>query len=353
MKKHKTSNPRPKKVTSPVLSASRLAGQAGKKEKSPPAIKVAIIGAGPIGSILGAYLLRTRYKVLFVDILKGRLETIKKTGLIISGVANFHIPVSLVSTHIREIKKFNPDYIFIAVKTSTLSSIMRPVKSAFSKNTVVICFQNGLDVEDEISDVLGKNRVLRAVVNYAGNILNEGQIIMSFFNAPNYIGAMTADSNQHAEKVARILTETGLTTKFVTDIRKFTWEKAILNAAMAPVCALTRLTMKDAMEFKGTNELIKELLKESIEVAKANGYDFGKKFFNEALEYLQKAGPHKASMLTDIESKRTTEIAFLNQKLADYGRAKNIPTPYNDTLSGLIKGMEKSFTPNNSSRTPA
>jgi 2-dehydropantoate 2-reductase len=321
----------------------KITKQRRLNQKEQP-IRIAIIGAGPIGCILGAYLARTKHQVVLVDILKPRLETIRRIGITVSGVVNFQTPIRDVTNHISNLKKFNPDYIFISVKTSVVPAILRQVKSVMSKHTVVISFQNGLDVEYDISNVLGKNKVLRAVINYAGNIMTEGQMMMSFFNAPNYIGALTEESNHIAEKLADILTTAGLTTKFVTDIRKHTWEKTILNASLAPVCALTQLTMKNAMELSETNKLVQVILRESIAVAKENGYNFGKKFFNNALQYLQKAGPHKPSMLIDIESHNPTEIDYLNQKISDYGKAKKIPTPYNDTLTQLIKGIEKSFT---------
>ncbi|MDI6788972.1 MAG: 2-dehydropantoate 2-reductase, partial [Planctomycetota bacterium] len=316
------------------------------KIKQPPVLKVAVIGAGPIGSILGAYLARTKHHVTMVDVLKPRLETIRKIGITVSGVTNFQTPIHSVTNRISDLsprRKINPAYIFLCTKASAIPLILKQVKSAITKDTVVISFQNGLDVENEIANILGKNRVLRVVINYAGNIINEGHIMMSFFNAPNYIGALTPASNDLAEKVASLLTQTGLTTKFVSNTRKYAWEKTILNSALSPVCALTKLKMSEAIEFPNIKKLVQELLSESLLVAKENGYDFGKKFINTAIEYFQKAGPHKPSMLIDIESKNNTEIDYLNGKIVEYGRAKNIPIPYNETLTSLIKGMEKSF----------
>jgi len=314
-----------------------------KKEKAPPIIKIAVIGAGPIGSILGAYLARTKHQVTMVDVLKDRLESIRKIGITIAGVVNFQTNISDATHKISDLKKISPDYIFICVKASALPAILRAVKSAAAKNTTVVAFQNGLDVEQEVANVLGKHRVLRAVINYAGNIMSEGQILMSFFNAPNYIGGLSAESNLLAEKTAKLLTDTGLTTKFSADIKKFTWEKTVLNSTLAPVCGLTHLKMNEAMALPQTRTLVQEVLKEGIEVAKANGYDFGKKFYSGALEYLNKTGAHKPSMLIDIEAHNATEINYMNGKIVEYGLAKKIPTPYNDTLTTLVRGLEKSF----------
>jgi len=340
MKKHKTTKSKPKKITKPTKAAKPVKV---KKEKLTPVIKIAVIGAGPIGSILGAYLARTKHQVTMVDVLKERLETIRKLGITIAGVVNFQTPVHDVTHKITDLKKLALDYIFICVKASALPTILRQVKSAMSKNTVVICFQNGLDVEETAADALGKNRVTRAVINYAGNILSEGQILMSFFNAPNYIGGLSAESNALAEQTAKLLTDTGLTTKFSTEIKKYTWEKTVLNAALAPVCGLTHLKMNEAMALPQTRMLAQEILKEGIAVAKANGYDLGRKFYSEGLEYLNKTGAHKPSMLIDIEARNATEIGYMNGKILEYAQAKNVPTPYNETLTTLVRGLEKSF----------
>ena len=337
MKKHKASKHQTKKI-------AKNATPAVKKEKAPPIIKTAVIGAGPIGSILGAYLARTKHQVTMVDVLKDRLESIRKIGITVAGVVNFQTNVSDVTHKISDLKKLALDYIFICVKASALPAILRGVKSAAAKHTVIISFQNGLDVEQEVGAALGKHRVLRAVINYAGNIMPEGQILMSFFNTPNYIGGLSAESNALAEKTAKFLSETGLTTKFSTEIKKYTWEKTVLNSALAPVCGLTHLKMNETMALPQTRTLAQEVLKEGIEVAKANGYDFGKKFYSGALEYLNKTGAHKPSMLIDIEAHKATEIDYTNGKIVEYGRAKNVATPYNDTLTTLVRGLEKSFT---------
>jgi 2-dehydropantoate 2-reductase len=278
-----------------------------------------------------------------VDVLKDRLETIRKIGITIAGVVNFQTNISGVTHKISDLKKLAPDYIFICVKASALPAILRAVKSAAAKNTAIISFQNGLDVEQDVANVLGKHRVMRAVINYAGNIMSAGQILMSFFNAPNYIGGLSAESNLLAEKTAKLLTDAGLTTKFSADIKKYTWEKTVLNSTLAPVCGLTHLKMNEAMALPQTRTLVQEILKEGIEVAKANGYDFGKKFYSGALEYLNKTGAHKPSMLIDIEAHNATEINYMNGKIVEYGLAKKISTPYNDTLTTLVRGLEKSF----------
>ena len=116
--------------------------------------------------------------------------------------------------------------------------------------------------------------------------------------------------------------------------------KIILNAALSPVCALTRRTMKQMMEFKDTRNLAESILREGIEVAAANGVHFKPDFLKFCMGYLDKAGHHRTSMHVDIEKKNPTEISFINDMIVKYGKAKGVPTPYNSTIVSLIRGSE-------------
>ncbi|KPV64195.1 MAG: 2-dehydropantoate 2-reductase [Candidatus Bathyarchaeota archaeon BA2] len=98
--------------------------------------------------------------------------------------------------------------------------------------------------------------------------------------------------------------------------------------------------MKEAMEFEYTRTLAVKILKEGLEVAKADGYDFGSEALAQFTLYLEKGGAHKPSMLIDVENKRPTEIDFMSGAIARYGEIYEIPTPVNSTFTGLLKALE-------------
>lgn len=313
-------------------------------------MKLAIVGAGPIGSVLGAYLSKGGNEVAFVDILKDHLAAIKQSGLNISGFAEIKAPISATCESIEDLKSFDPEIIFLCVKASVttwlipnlqnLQSAMQTIHSG-KYNLHLVCFQNGLDIEDEVAGVFGKDNTLRVVINYAGNYIAPGQIKLSFFNKPNYIGGLSLKGNTLAKEIVQIMTKSGLDTTSVTDIKKYVWEKVILNSALSALCAVTGMTMKQAMDFHPTYHLVESILKEGINVAGAVGYDYGPDFFNHCIEYLRKAGHHKTSMHIDVENGRPTEIDYINKKIVDYGRTQMIDTPYNETITSLIKAIEK------------
>jgi len=304
--------------------------------------KFGVIGVGPVGGIMAAHLAKAGHNVTLVDILKAHMDEIKKNGLSIAGFKELNVPFSGkdICYGIDEMSGKDIDIVFISVKASVLPQILPMLKQVAKPGMTFVALQNGLDNEDLIADVFGKENTLRIVVNYAGNLIDNGKVRMSFFNAPNHIGMLDPAAEKKAKELAKVITAADLETDFTTEIKKYEWEKIILNAALSPVCALTRRTMKQMMEFEDTRGLTEAVLREGIEVAAANGVHFKPDFLKFCMGYLDKAGHHRTSMHVDIEKKNPTEIGFINDKIVKYGKAKGIPTPYNSTIVSLIRGSE-------------
>ena len=163
---------------------------------------------------------------------------------------------------------------------------------------------------------------------------------MSFFNPPNYIGMIDQGAEKKARELAGLITASGLDTSFTNDIKRYEWIKAILNAALSPVCALTRRTMKQMMDQRDTRQLAREILREGKEVAEACGFELESDFIEKGIGYLDKTGHHKTSMHVDLELGNPTEIDFINGKIVQYVKLRGVPTPYNSAIVALIKGSE-------------
>ena len=305
-------------------------------------LRFGILGVGPVGSIMAAHLAKAGHDVTIIDILKAHMDEIKKNGLTITGFRDMNVSFSVnnICYGIDELSDKKIDILFISVKASILPQILPLLKQVIEPDITFVSLQNGLDNEDLIAEVFGKQNTLRIVVNYAGNLIDNGKIRMSFFNAPNYIGMIDPKAEKKAKELADLITKSNLETSFTPNIKKYEWEKIILNAALSPVCALTRRTMKQMMTCKETRFLTEEILREAIEVAEANGYHFKDDFLEFCMNYLDKAGHHRTSMHVDIEKKNPTEIGFINGMIVKYGKKKGIPTPINSTIVSLIKGSE-------------
>ena len=300
-----------------------------------------IVGVGPTGGILAAHLAKAGHNVVLVDINKSHMDEIKRNGLIITNLREFktRFPQENICYSIDELQNKEVNTVFIAVKASLLAEILPQIKIVVKPGTTLISLQNGFDTEEVIAEFFGKENTIRIVVNYAGNLEFPGIIRMSFFNAPNYVGVLTPAAEEKAKKLAETITTAGLETVFTPEIKKYEWTKCILNT-ISPICVTTRTTMKQALEFKDTRNLCREILYEGIEVARARGIDFEPDFLESCMSYLDKAGHHKVSMQADINKGNLTEIEFLNGKIVEYGKIEGIPTPYNKIFVSLIRACE-------------
>ena len=207
----------------------------------------------------------------------------------------------------------------------------------------VVSWQNGIDTERVFADVLGDQSVMRAVVNYGCGLVAPGHVRMPFHHPPHYLQELDPQSAPAARAIADALTECGLATAHTDQIISMVWRKAILNACMNPVCAVTGMTMAQAMTDPIVFPIVDALVKECVKVARANEIELGWNFYPHAIDYMSKAGSHKPSMLMDIEARRRTEIDFINGKFVAYGLQAGIETPFNITLQALVKGLESQF----------
>ncbi len=301
---------------------------------------IGIIGAGPIGSIMAAYLARNQENVYLIDIKEELISPIKEKGITITGVGdNFNIQVKDTADNAASLRQFDVEFIFIAVKFNFLDSLLKEIKSIFKAGQKIVLLQNGIDNEDRAAEILSPDDILRFVINYAGMIVEPPIVKMSFFNPPNYIGALIPENESVTREVAKFISNAGLETVFSPEIKKYEWKKTILNAGLMPVCATTGLTMKQAMESEEARFLCEQILSECILVAKKVGYEYESNFLENSLSYLENAGDHKPSTLIDLEAGNPIEYIF--QPIIDYGKKTGSPTPYLESLTKVLRTLEK------------
>lgn len=325
------------------LTLSTLFGGFDMKGKKPT---IGIMGLGPVGSILAAYLAKHGEDVVVEDVVERLLLAVKEEGLHISGFTGLTAKIDKTASSTSELSKFNPDIIFIATKACILKVILPEIKQIYKPEMKIVSFQNGLDNEQIIAETLGIDTTYRAVINYAGNTISYGNVKMNWFQPPNYIGAFYKGeyvTDETSKYIAQTMTASGLTTEDTPDIKKHVWKKTILNSALCSICAVTGQTMKEAMEFEYTHGLAVKMLEEGLDAAKADGYDFGKDALSRFTSYLEKGGAHKPSMLIDVENKMLTEVDFMSGAISRYGAKHGIPTPVNFTFTNLLKTMENRY----------
>lgn len=312
-------------------------------------MRIAVVGTGVIGSILGGHLLRKGEDATLVDALPARVAALKRVGVKIADPrrcisGDFTVAVKDACGSLSELRERRPEAVFVSVKACVLEDLLPELKALHADGSKIVSFQNGLGTEELIAHGVGSTKdVLRVVINYAGRILDNDTVGVGFFNRPNYIGVLEPGTVPAARELAALLSAAGLETAYTDKIGAQVWEKVILNASLCGISALTNLTMQAVMEMPELRAVVNGILREGIAVAGAQGVSFPEDFFSHCIDYLNKAGPHKPSMCSDCENRRKTEIDFLNGAIAERGRKAGIRVPYNETMTALVKGLERQF----------
>jgi len=308
-----------------------------KKEK----LSIGIIGLGPIGQTLAVHFKLAGCDVAITDLDRVKLNLIRNEGIELCGKIEKKTFIKHVYSSIEELLEHDFNILISAVKAYHVDSILNEIEHHCKKEFFLLSAQNGIDIRKKYTRHFGNSKILRMVVNFAGNLQSPNVVGVSFFNPPNYVGSVDDTQKELAQQVAETLSGVGmqtcLTDSFV--IADKIWEKTILNAALSPLCAISGLTMKEAMDHPDTLEIVEQLLYEAVEVAKAEEIKISENFVKLGLRYLSAAGNHLPSLAVDLMNHHPTEIDYMNGKIVEYGRKHYIRTPLNLTFTNLVKAI--------------
>ena len=305
--------------------------------------RFAVIGVGATGTVLAAALLQKYPETVLVGRNTAAGEKLVSRGITVSGAISYQSPVRNFVLQIEELKNFKPNVVFIATKTFHLTRILELLEDVYHPGIKIVSTQNGLGTEDLIADKFGAGSALRMSLNYGVSLKNVGEAETAFFNRPNHLGSVSPENKDIGLEIANLLTQCGLDSDFVDDIKLYVWKKMVMKCTMASICAVTNKTIKEALEFAPTREIADACFKEALAVARALGYDIGEEYLAQAVDYLMKAGVHRDSMCIDIENQAPTEIDFLGGKVVEYARQNSVATPFFITMTNLVKAIEDRY----------
>ena len=302
---------------------------------------IGIIGLGPIGQTLAVHFREAGCEIAITDLDREKLSLIRREGIEVNGKIEKKAFFKHVYNSIDELLDHDCNILISAVKAYHVDSIVEQIQKKSIKNLYLLSAQNGIDLRVKYSSHFKMSQIFRMVVNFAGNLHAPNVVSLNFFNPPNYIASIDDSQPEMAQWMADTLTEAGMLTEKVDSfaMENKIWEKTILNAALSPLCALSGLTMKEAMEDPETLQVVEYLIYEAVEVANAEGIKLPENFVKLCIKYLRNAGNHLPSLAVDLIEKRPTEIDYMNGKIVDYGKKHYIRTPLNLTLTNLVKAI--------------
>jgi 2-dehydropantoate 2-reductase len=290
--------------------------------------KIFILGAGAIGSVIGARLSKKNDVILVGN--KAHVEAVDSKGLTVSGDIDETFRLK-VDTRIREIPQ--GALIFLTTKAHDAEKAVEGIIRLLRKDTVVLVLQNGLGNEESIKRAVGnKFKVLRGITNMAAEFFNAGEI-------KYWVGETTIEYGSVAEEIAAIMNDSGLKTSVSKNINNETWSKVVLNSVVNPLSAIFRVRNNE-ISTQPLAEVRHQIIRECIVVGNAEGVTFPKDLEKgigkELISYT-----NYSSMCQDMMRGKRTEIDFLNGRIVELGARHHIPTPVNETLVHLIKFLEE------------
>jgi 2-dehydropantoate 2-reductase len=304
-------------------------------------VRVGVVGCGAVGSLFAANLAQLDdVEVWAFDVSQAHVDAINVSGLRLTGAGEV-VGHPRATTDASELPPC--DFGIVATKAMHTEGAIATTAHAFADGAVA-SVQNGVGNEEVIARYVA--RVIRGTTFPAGKILAPG-VVQWDVKGDTTFGPFEPKSAslEEIERLADACTRGGMPTKAVRDARGAQWRKVIFNAATNPVGALTGLTHGRVCERPDLRALVSALVDEGKAVAAAQGITLDADP-EELIDHAAKpevAYGHKASMLQDVEARRATEIEFLNGGIGRFGRELGVPTPLNDAITCLIKGLEASW----------
>jgi len=309
-------------------------------------MRVCVVGCGAVGSLFAAGLAGLDdVEVWAFDLNRAHVDAINAEGLRLQGAGEVHSFPRATS----DPEELPPcDFGIVATKAMHADAAIAATARAFADGAVA-SVMNGVGNEETLARHV--ERVIRGTTFPAGRILAPGVVQWDVKGETTFGPFEPAPIPLEAiAPLAAACTRGGMPASAVADARPAQWRKVIFNAASNPIGALTGLTHGRCCERPDVRELISTLVTEGKAVASAQGIviDADPEALIDHAARRDVAYDHKASMLQDVEARRLTEIDYLNGGIAHFGREHGVPTPMHDAITQLIKGVEASWTSNQS-----
>jgi 2-dehydropantoate 2-reductase len=316
-------------------------------------VEFAILGAGAMGSIVGAHLARAGHSVLMLA--RGRrVQQIEQSGLRIKGLADFSQSVA-VSGDASQLKQ--ADVLVVAVKTHGTEAALEPLRSA--KIGAAFSLQNGLMKNEQLTEALGPGPVLGALANSSGELLSSGEVLFTR-NEQICVGELSGGDSARAQKIAAVIDAAGVRTRAVPNIQSLEWSKFAAWVGLMALSVTTRAETWKYLIDKDAARVLARLVREvghlaavakvavsdqsTLPVASICGGSEA-----EAVATIQalgqqmkvKAPQHRMSTLQDLEAGRPLEVEETLGYAVRKAAQLKLPLPLLESFYPLIAGIDR------------
>lgn len=322
-------------------------------------MRAAIVGAGSLGTIIGALINRAGMQIDLVDAYKDHVDALNRSGATITGAVELNVPV----------KAYTPDQltgtydlVFLLTKQTANQETLSRLLPHLRADSSVCTLQNGIP-EHAVASIVGRERTLGGAVGFGATWLRPGvsSLTSNYETMKNFafeIGEIDGVIRPRLRTAQQYLECVGRT-EMLTDLMGIRFAKVLMNATFSGMSAALGCTFGAVLSDPKAMACLAFVADECIKVAHADGVrlapmqgeDF--EFFelrsaadipSKMALYRKIWGAHtelRASMLQDLEKGRDTEIDYINGLICRKGRERGVATPFNDKIVELVTEAQK------------
>ena len=315
-------------------------------------MRIGIIGAGAIGSVVGGMLTKAGHDVTLIDQWPEHVEAMRKSGLRLSGTCGDHT-VRVKALHIYEAQAITEpfDAVFISVKSyDTEWATSLGIQYLKKPNGVVVDFQNGIN-DERVAAIAGRERTLGSVITIGAGMYEPGHAMRTDTGAIGFkIGELDGKDTERARELAKLMNDVAVA-KVTTNLFGERWSKLTVNCMANPLAGLSGLGTAEVRTQPGPRRIAIFVGGEVVKVGRACGYEVepiygivaqrfvdaseGRGFAEVEADVAaegQRRGAGRPSLLQDVMRGRRTEIDYLNGYVCEQGRRRGVKTPVNDAV---------------------
>jgi 2-dehydropantoate 2-reductase len=305
-------------------------------------MKVAVVGAGAMGSLFGAMLAQADNEVWLYDVWDEHVQCINQNGLSIEREDQTRRIRIQATTDPKRIGRAELTVIF--VKSTQTPSAAETARQIAGSDGTVMTLQNGMGNADVIAEFIEPHRILTGTTSHGATLLGAGRIRHAGMGATT-IGSWAADERgrQRADQVAEFFNQVGIETEAVDDVHGVVWNKLLINIGINAITALSGIKNGQILDLEITRELSRQAVKEAMSVARAGKVKIKEDPVDIVFQVAEATALNRSSMGQDVDHQRPTEIAAINGFIVDEARKLGIKTPVNFALTALIETLQAHY----------
>lgn len=292
----------------------------------------AILGAGALGSVIGAELFSAGHPVVLLDTNDAHLDAINSAGLRVDRDDRTDY---LAIPAMRPEQAPQLELVVLLTKTMHSDAALLSIAPSIAAGACVLTLQNGLGNIERLQKFVPDAQILAGCTMTPGDLRGPGHVVS---HGMAYTPFSPLVPGGPAERMAGKLAAAGLDLTGAATAK--IWEQAAFNCAMNATAALGEGPVGAIAAHIGA-ELVRKIAFEVLEVAAAAGIATNSEAVTRQIAFaLEKHRGHKPSMLQDVEAGRRTEIESLNGYVAARGPELGIEVPLNTLLAALVRMKE-------------